>query len=264
VPGGTSTGRGRQTTLAEMGGIGRVALANPRGERLAGWLHEPEGGGGRFGVVVAHGMLSSKDSPKHAAICARLANRGAVTLRFDFAGRGESEGDPELLTVSREVADLGAAVAWLRARVGAKVGVVGSSLGGTVAVLAAAGDPALAGLVTASSPAGVPTAPRAAWGGASGPRRDGRVEVAPGVFIRDDFFRDAARHDVHEAAAAVTCPWLVLHGARDEVVPVTSAGAFARANPRARVVLHPDADHRFSAPAWQAWLVEQVGTFLAP
>lgn len=246
-----------------MDGATRVGLTNPRGERLAGWLHEPEGGGGRFGVVVAHGMLSSKDSPKHAAICERLASRGVVALRFDFAGRGESEGDPELLTVSREVEDLRTAVAWLRARLGAPVGVVGSSLGGTVAVLTAAGDAAVAALVTASSPAGVPTAPRAAWGAAAGGRRDGRVEVAPGVFIRDDFFRDAARHDVPAAAAAVACPWLVLHGRRDEVVPVSSAASLVRANPSARLEIHPDADHRFATAAWQGWLVDRVVGFLA-
>jgi len=63
-------------------------------------MHHPEQGPTTSGVVVAHGMLSSKESDKHRMICEAAASAGTLALRFDFRGRGDSDGDPSILTVS--------------------------------------------------------------------------------------------------------------------------------------------------------------------
>ena len=240
----------------------RLTVRNSRGDRLAACWHLPAATNGRGVVVVSHGMLSSKDSDKHREVCSRVASAGWFAVRFDFAGRGESEGDPELLTVSREIDDLGCVLEVVRKRHGRSAPLVlaGSSLGGTVAVLTAASmQPA--GLVTAGAPAKIPQQARSGWTG-SGALENGRVQVAPGEWIRSEFFSDAARHDVPAAARQVSCPWLVIHATNDDVVSFSNASSLASAGRATRLLAHPSAGHRFHEPAHQRWLVGQVAAFV--
>ncbi len=240
-----------------------VAIPNSRGEVLAGEWHAPTERASAGMAVVCHGMLSSKESEKHRAVCERLVAVGWSALRFDFAGRGDSQGDPELLTVSREVEDLTAVLRFVRDRVEQDLPLVltGSSLGGTVAVLTAPTTP-IAGLVTVGSPAHLPAQPRAEWGG-SGDELRGRVQVGDDQWISGEFFVDAARHDVLRAARQVGCPWLVIHAVNDEVVAFANGARLAEAGSSTRFVVHPSAGHRFHEPEDQEWLVRQVVGFVS-
>jgi alpha/beta superfamily hydrolase len=208
-------------------------------------------------------MLSSRSSPKHVAVCERAAAAGAMALRFDFAGRGESAGTPDDLTVSGELDDLRAAVDLVRQRCARATSVVGSSMGGAVAVLAAS-ELELAGLVTIAAPAAIPTAPRDAWGGPARALGDGRIGLPDGSTIPRALFDDARSHDVAEAARRVRCPWLVLHGERDTVVGSGAARLLARSGKLTRCVVHPTAGHRFRTDAARAWLIDAIDRFVAP
>ena len=231
--------------------------------RLAGLLHHPAGSSTDTCVVVAHGMLSSKDSEKHRTICEAAASAGTLSLRFDFRGRGDSDGDPSILTVSNEIEDLSAAIAFVRDRGCSRVMVVGSSLGGTVALLAGAENLDLLGLVTIAAPARLPKGPREAWGGGGQLNRENQIEVAPGEFIDGGFFRDASDHDVEAAAHALACPLLIIHGRADPVVPVDDAILLAEKAPSADLVIHPTAGHRFEQPEERDWLIQRVVGFIA-
>jgi len=239
-----------------------IQIETPTGLWLAGVLHHPYNAGNRLGVVVAHGRLSSKDSDKHRSICEAVAARGATALRFDFRGRGESDGDPAELTVSNEIEDLLASDASLRSRGLSRIAVVGSSLGGTVALLAGARDRGLEGLVTIAAPARLPKAPRQAWGGSGRGDSEACIEVAPGEFIDAAFFRDAARHDVVGAARTINCPWLIIHGAADPVVPVEDVEILAENAPNAELMIHATAGHRFDQAEERGWLIERVTGFI--
>jgi dienelactone hydrolase len=233
------------------------------GLKLAAILHHPRNDDRGLGVVVAHGMLSSKDSDKHRSICEAVAETGATGLRFDFRGRGESDGDPTDLTVSNEVEDLFASIAFLRNRGIRRVAAVGSSLGGTVSLLAAARDRGFVGLVTIAAPARFPGGPREAWGGGGRIAEEDLIEVATGEFIHRGFFTDAERHFPIDAARRIACPWLIIHGGNDEVVPVEDAELLASANPKAELTIHPTAGHRFDLPDERGWLVNAVAGFVS-
>jgi pimeloyl-ACP methyl ester carboxylesterase len=138
--------------------------------------------------------------------------------------------------------------------------LAGSSLGGTVAVLTAASLP-VDGLVTVASPARLPLQPRAEWGG-SGAEANGRVQVGNDEWISSELFADAARHDVLRAARQVTCRWLVIHAANDDVVRLSNGASLAAAGQATRFVVHPSAGHRFHEPADRQWLVRQVIAFI--
>jgi pimeloyl-ACP methyl ester carboxylesterase len=219
------------------------------GITLVGSLHRPEvATPGGFGVIVSHGMLSDRTSAKHVAIATRAAALGRPSLRFDFAGRGESEGGPENLTLGGEVLDCRGAMRALAVRGVRHPVLVGSSLGGTVSLLAAAAEEDVAALVTIAAPSRLPEGPRTSWG-------ESAREVP------SSFYVEARGHDLEAAAARIRCPWLIIHGAEDEVVPMDH-GRHLAAMGRGRLVIRQGGDHRFAAASDLAWLVDTVAAFI--
>ena len=226
-----------------------VTFTGRAGLRLVGTLHHPADSLTSFGLVVAHGMLSSRSSPKHVAVCESAAAAGCLALRFDFASRGDSDGGAEDLTVSGELEDLAAAVDVIRSRGVTRLALVGSSLGGTVALLQAS-PLQTSVLVTSAAPAQLPSEPRPEWG-------------EQGAAVPETFFADARRHDALAAASRLACPWRILHGANDDVVPVADAEALASANPGSELLIHPSAGHRFEEREHLEWLIRHVVDFVA-
>ena len=60
-------------------------------------------------AVFAHCFTCSKDSRAARYVAAALAEKGIATLRFDFAGLGESEGEFDSTTLAHDVDDIVAA-----------------------------------------------------------------------------------------------------------------------------------------------------------
>ncbi|MEO1173571.1 MAG: alpha/beta fold hydrolase [Myxococcota bacterium] len=232
-------------------------IENSRGQLLSAVLH---GELGETAVILCHGMLSTKDSPKHVRIAETLYELGLPTLRFDFAGRGRSEGDLFEMTYSNEVEDLQAVIEWLAARGVRRFGLCGSSMGGAVALLAAARDErvvAIATLAAVAHPAAIDERyPERAkeW------REQGYVETDAGRIGRA-FLDDAEQHEVTWAVSVLLAPVLVVHGTRDEVVPVSDAHDIACAARRATLAEIEDSDHRFTHPMHLGEAVEHVRTF---
>jgi uncharacterized protein len=224
-------------------------------------LHLPERPGARIAVLVAHGMHSSKQSDKHRRICDEAARLGHLALRFDFAGCGESEGRPEDVGFTGEIDDLRSAMAAARGLGAERLALVGSSMGGTVSILVAAQEPTIAALATIAAPAYLHDRAGSGWPSEILERAwaEGRFEVRPGVFMSRAFLEDARRYHVLGEAPKVQAPWLIVHGQQDESVPWGDAEALAQAQPRARLVLNAQADHRFSCAEDLDWLVGQVG-----
>jgi len=242
-----------------------VTFENARGEHLAGVVHRPGGWSpGGPAAVVCHGMLSSKDSRKHTEVARRLASGGLLALRFDFAGRGESEGSFEDMTVTGEVEDLAAAASWVRDGGAGPVSLVGSSLGGAVAVVytgLAGGIACLATLASVSRPGEVLRALLEPdqidrW------RETGVLELEDGR-LGWGYMRDAERCDPIAAARRIAVPALFVHGTGDDVVPPASSRDLdaATAGP-SRVVLIEGADHAFEEEEHRRRAVDLVVDWL--
>jgi uncharacterized protein len=240
----------------------RVQFKTPGGVTLIGTLSLPAE---RIstGVVTCHGMLSTKDGPKHVGLAQRLTKRGHAVLRFDFQGRGESPGDLLGMTFSRQVEECRAAINVVRGYGVSRLALLGSSMGGTVAVLAAA-DEKLAALVTMAAigrPAEMPARMVGAQGLKNWKRRGAmRVE---GQAVGYALVEDAQRVDVAGAAKRISCPWRIIHGEADEVVPVSEARVLSEAaGPRAELIIISGADHQFSQPEIREKLLDEVAAFI--
>jgi len=107
------------------------------------------------GVVFAHGWSGYRVGPHGMFVhCARrLAIEGIPSLRFDFRGRGDSEGELEDASLITMAADMSPAVDCLIEHTGAnQVFLVGICSGAEVAFAAATCHSAIAGLALWSAP----------------------------------------------------------------------------------------------------------------
>src|SRR5258706_9301381 len=83
-----------------------VSFTNKDGDILAGVLHHPPAGQPLGAVILCHGMESNKNSEKLVLLSRSLAQRGILTLRFDFRYVGESRGKFAGITYGGGVGEL--------------------------------------------------------------------------------------------------------------------------------------------------------------
>ena len=240
-----------------------VEFPNKRGKLLRGMLHRPAGArGGVPGVVFFHGFTGDRMESHWIFIkCARaLAHQGIASLRFDFYGSGESEGDFLEATLQSEIADARAAVRFMQRQKGidpARLGLCGLSLGGCVAacVASAAKAKALVLWSAVAHPAILQQLSKK-LGKPSPNHADDFEYDAREISAR--FLRDAAKVGPVSAIRRFTRPTRILHPGKDETVPRSHAADFLQAS-GARIkqkVIVPGADHTFTSIAWESTVIE--------
>lgn len=216
----------------------QVALKPTSGPQLNGFLARPNfsaaSGAGRHGIVLSHGFpiaAQGDAAPSYGydQIAVRLAaETGAVVLAFDFRGTGASEGD---FSLRGWRADLATAVAFVRDLPGVeKVWLVGFAAGGTLSMCVAGADPNVAGVATFAAPA------EFVERGADARRLVAQAR-ATGLIKSSDFPPDVGAwarelREVRPAQMAARIPprpLLIVHGANDDVVPMTDARELAEA-----------------------------------
>ena len=140
---------GPETLLAEE----RFLFAH-EGSRLVAVLHPPAGPV-RAGVILLHGWAGYRAGPHQMFIklARQAAEAGLACLRFDFRGRGDSEGDPAAASLSTMISDTARAAEIFAERCGpAPLALVGDCSGSEVALGAGALLPACERLVLWSAP----------------------------------------------------------------------------------------------------------------
>jgi len=222
----------------------KIQFANAAGQTLAGQLDRPDGVARAF-ALLAHCFTCDKSAKAAVRISRALAGLGVATLRFDFTGLGESEG--ELTGFSANVQDLIAAAAHMASLNHAPALLIGHSLGGTAA-LAAAGDIAsVKAVATIGAPAEVDHVLKLLGDDIGRIEADGAAEVKIGArpfTIRRDFVDDARMHDLLDRVAHLHRALLVLHSPVDAVVGIDNASKIflAARHPKSFVSLDA-ADH---------------------
>jgi dipeptidyl aminopeptidase/acylaminoacyl peptidase len=237
-----------------------VEFDNRAGHRLRGMLHRPGVAGEDRppGVVLLHGFTGDRMESHWLFVktSRALARMGIASLRFDFFGSGESDGEFREASLETEVADAQDAAAFLRREGGIdgeRLGIIGLSLGGAVAALIA--EPVRArALVLWSAVAHLPIMRRFAESFARPlPDADGDAEYG-GHRVSHRFLDAADRLDPLAGVAAFTGPTLIVHPERDEHLPLTHPADYLRASGAAikeRVIVSC-ADHTFTSVAWEA------------
>jgi pimeloyl-ACP methyl ester carboxylesterase len=131
-----------------------VQVGTARDGRLAATFALPSGDGPFPAVLLCQGLSGIRTAvlPELAAM---FAERGFASLRFDYLGCGDSDGEPGWVDPAARVRQAGFALAWLLAREEvdpARAGVYGHSYGGQTAIALASRDRRIAAAVAVSGP----------------------------------------------------------------------------------------------------------------
>jgi len=214
------------------------------GYRISGVLHLPDEENPAC-VIASHGLLSSKDSEKYIALGERMSGEGMAMLRFDFRGIGESEGSEEDNTVSKKIADLNAAIDFVKTypSLGDRIGLIGSSLGGFLSLIKASTDKKIKAVVVWATPLHLDDL--------GSKKQEEDYPLPP-----EAFFEDLPKHRLLPLLQKVS-NGLVIHGERDELVPVDQAlGIFYNLGIPKEIHVIGGADHRLTDPAHRQRAIE--------
>ena len=250
-----------------------VRFTGDRGQQLVGRLHRPRGVA-RAHALFAHCFTCSKDIKAAVTISTALAEKGIGTLRFDFTGLGESEGDFADSTFSANVGDLVAAAAYLETSGQAPSLLIGHSLGGAAALAAAGRIESVTAVATIGAPFEPNHVRRLIEGAAPGIEAelatgdDATVVLAGRSFrIRGDFLADLERHCNASAIRKLGRALLIFHAPEDSVVDIEQARRIYEAarHPKSFVslsgadhMLRRSADARYVADVLSAWASRYV------
>ncbi len=237
--------------------MNELQITNRAGERLDYQFHP----GDRLGVlvVIGHGLTANMDRPHLVALAKGLSAKGWPCLRFSFSGNGNSEGDFEQSCITKEIGDLQAVLGAVPDSV--SVLYLGHSMGGAVGVLTAVRDLRIRALVSLSGM--TRTAEFVARELGDVTPGEGFMWDKPECPLSQHFVDDLQLIETTlDAAAAVSQPWLIIHGTADDVVPIQDGkDAFEAATCDKEWLEIEGAEHLFDEASYPK-LVEAVDGFL--
>jgi alpha/beta superfamily hydrolase len=255
------------------GATERVVDFQNRGQKIIGTLALPDGGAQPYPVVLLfHGFTVSRDALPvtgtednlFSRTARTLAEHGFASLRIDFRGSGESEGQWEDTTFSGQIADALAAIDYLATLPEIdlqRLAVLGFSQGGLVAAETAARDPRVKSVVLWGAVADPPDTYKLIVGAdkvAAGLQSGGEavhVELMWGAEtdLKTPFFEDLYNVNPVAAMRTVTRPLLVVVGLQDTIVtPQPHYGEiYLNYHEGAELLVAVDSDHVFNVASDQ-------------
>jgi 2,6-dihydroxypseudooxynicotine hydrolase len=208
-----------------------------RGDIAPGYLRLPIGIAKPACVVLFGGLDSTKEDS--LTLSNLMVERGLATLAFDGPGQGEMFYRMKLIPDYESV--VSAALDFLETRAAidaARVGVVGRSTGGHWACQAAAKDRRVRAAI--------------AWGLAYHARNIPQMPAtvqnrwirATGLSSAQDVVAHFGAYDLDGVASRITCPLMIVQGARDPIVPPESLERVEReSSGPVEVLTWPDSGH---------------------
>lgn len=193
-------------------------------------------------VILSHGLLSSKDSPKYLYFSEVFLKHGIGTLRFDYHGCGESGGNIKETTLSKRLENLERVFEYVvgnRFVDSKRIGLLGSSFGGLLSLIKASRDKRVNCIVLLSTPFNIE-----------------REKVKEEMDFEEEFYEDLNSYNIIDEARRVS-KVLLIHGEKDEVVPLEEGKKlFSFFKEPKRIEIIEGADHRFKAPFLREKVVE--------
>lgn len=225
----------------------QVRFTNKKGLILAGYLDLPGSGKPDAYAIFAHCFTCSKDLKAIANINFSLAKEGIASLRFDFTGIGESEGEFSDSDYSDYLNDLISSAEFLSSHYKAPKILIGHSLGGCVAIESAKDIQSVEAIVTIGTPAEPSKLSAKLRKTKTRAEEEGIAEVELGGIrykFKRQFFDEIEKHRIEPYVKNLGKPLLILHSPVDNYTPVEDAGIlFSEAQFPKSFVSLDNADH---------------------
>lgn len=243
------------------------------GMTLRGMLHKPNDVSEKLPIaLIFHGFTGNKMEPHFifVKLSRRLEQAGIASLRFDFLGSGESDGEFKDMTLSGELDDAEAILNYAKSLEFVdkeKIFAVGLSMGGAVASMLAGRHPQDIAALCLWAPAGNM--------GQLIQERIKQIQAAGvnigsmeyfdlgGNLVGKGFIEDVLSLDIFSVAAPYDKRVLILHGDRDEAVPLKTSYRYLEVyGDRAKLHVIEGADHTFNKWEWEQEVIEKTVEFL--
>lgn len=213
-------------------------------------------------IILGHGVTGNKDRPVITDTANALNAAGFDTLRFSFAGNGDSEGDFRDATISKEVGDLSSVLDAVSASY-PKIAYIGHSMGGAVGVIQASRDARITALVSLAGMVDTKAFATTEFGEETPDQ--GLMWEEESCPLSAKFMHDLCEtiQSVAPLAECVTQPWLLVHGTTDDVVqPKDTKLVESLKGKTVKIVRVTGADHSFNEPAHKAQMTQAVVDWL--
>ena len=240
-----------------------------KGQQIVGMLHLPDGRARVPGVLLLHGLTGHKAEIHRmfVKLARKLTAHGFGVLRFDFRGSGDSAGEFEEITISSQVCDAAAAIKFFgrQKRINPKrLALVGFSLGGAIAAQLVAREPSRVQSLVLLSPVaeGGGILDELATPEAVASLAQTGITDYFGNLVGVQFIRQFADMKPVRDLARWRGPVLLLHGDKDETVPVEHSEMYERAlrAPKRifKKIILPGADHTFTRHVWEQRILNET------
>jgi len=201
-------------------------------------------------VILMHGFMSDKNYPLITEIANRLQENGIASIRFDFDGHGESDGEFINMTVPLEVEDARAVYEYCRnLNFVSDISLAGHSQGGVVASLLGGELKDLIKSIVLLAPAAV-LVDDSRRGNVMGTTFDpNNIPEYVNVFnhkVGREYFKAAQALNIYDKADDYEGPVCLIHGSMDEVVPYTYSEKYNKVYKNSKLNLIEGENHLFS------------------
>lgn len=246
----------------------KFEFQNQAGRTLSGRLERPSTRAIRAVALFAHCFTCTKNSRAAVRISAALASQGIATLRFDFTGLGDSEGEFVESGFASNVSDLVAASRALGERIGSPSVIIGHSLGGAAAIAAAEQIESLKAVATIGAPFEVGHVLGQLGDDLKNVQKHGKAEVHIGgrPFVVDKAFVEQA-YEQPQAQRLKTLDkaLLVMHAPQDDIVALDNASAIFQAarHPKSFISLD-QADHLLTNDVRSEFVASLIAAWVTP
>ena len=233
--------------------VTKVLIPGARG-LLAAEVQMPENKGtGKCPItILAHGFGGDKNWQLMKLVSDSLQMHGIASIRFDFNGHGESEGDFKDMTVPNEIEDLKRVVRYALQLDGCngKIGLLGHSQGGVVVSMTAGEMNDTISAVTLLAPAAV-LSEDAIRGNTFGVlynpiNQPEYVELPGGRKLGREYILTAFRLPIYETAIRYQGAAFLIHGTGDRVAPYSYSERYKNIWKNSELHLMEEYDHGFS------------------
>jgi pimeloyl-ACP methyl ester carboxylesterase len=220
-------------------------------------------------VILFHGFTGTKLEPHRLflKISRKLEQHGIASFRFDFLGSGESDGDFEQMTVSKEIDEAHAIVDFVKndPRIDHdRIYLLGLSMGGLVASIVAGDRSNEVKKLILLAPAGnmyelIIQMVQHEQIDVTNPYYD-----HGGNLVGREFLEDVKTIDVWERAKPYNGPVLIIHGTGDEVVPYHISNIYKQTcyGDQATVRFIDGANHTFDRHDWETEVIKTIIQFV--
>ena len=226
----------------------KVKTKNNKGEVLVGLKSRPDEDKNKYPtVILVHGFGATKEEDgMFDDIAKKLSDNGILVYRFDFSGRGESEGNYTNTSLSKQRDDLRSILDFVKKQhivETFKIGILGQSFGTPTTITL---HPDIKSLILMGSFGHVKEVMKNLFGEGYNPagmstrvKTDGEV-----VKLNPLFWSDFENHDILKSIKQVRCPILFIHGGKDDIVPVSEMETlYELANEPKKKLIIEGADH---------------------